>query len=188
MWLPVLMLVFSISIGAQGLAIGGKIVNFSLPDTTGKTQTLDGLKGDNGTVVIFLSAQCPVVKAYNQRINEISDEYKAKGINFIGINSNATESPDWVRSHAVENYKFSVLIDKNNILADKLGASVTPEAYYVDQNGILLYHGAIDNDRSATNITENYLKNGLDLFLSGQRPLKTTARAFGCGIKRVTEQ
>ncbi len=188
MWVSFLVLAFSMVIGAQGLAIGGKIEDFSLADATGKVQTLDRLEGDKGAVVVFLSAQCPVVKAYNQRINDISTEYKAKGINFIGINSNMTESADWVRSHASENYNFPVLIDKNNILADKLGASVTPEAYYVDQNGILVYHGAIDNDKSAANITESYLKNALDLFLGGQKVVKTTARAFGCSIKRVTDQ
>jgi peroxiredoxin len=161
--------------------------NFSLPDTTGKTQTLDGLKGTKGAVVVFLSAQCPVVKAYNQRISEIANEYKAKGINFIGINSNVTESSDWVRSHAVENYKFPVLIDKNNILADKLGATVTPEVYYVDANRVLVYHGAIDNDKAATNITEPYLKNAFDLSLAGQKLVKTSAKAFGCGIKRVAD-
>lgn len=181
--------VFALAIGirAQGLAIGGTMENFSLTDTTGKNQTLDGLKGDKGAVVIFLSAQCPVVKAYNQRINEIAAEYRTKGINFIGINSNATESADWVKSHAAENYKFPVLIDKSNILADKLGASVTPEAYFVDAGRALVYHGAIDNDKSAANITEPYLKNAFNLFMAGQNVVKTTARAFGCGIKRITD-
>jgi peroxiredoxin len=184
-WLLVTLLALAVGASAQGLAIGGTMENFSLPDTTGKTQTLDGLKGTKGAVVIFLSAQCPVVKAYNQRISEIANDYKAKGINFIGINSNVTESGDWVKSNAAENYKFPVLIDKNNILADKLGAMVTPEAYYVDANRALVYHGAIDNDRSATNITEPYLRNAFDLSLAGQKVGKTTARAFGCNIKRV---
>ena len=52
--------VFAIGAGAQGLSVGKTIENFSLPDTDGKVQTLDSLKGKNGAVVVFLSAQCPV--------------------------------------------------------------------------------------------------------------------------------
>ncbi len=183
--LLVVSLALAIGASAQGLAIGGTIENFSLPDTNGKSHTLETLKGEKGAVVIWLSAQCPVVKQYNQRINEIAAEYKAKGINFIGINSNVTESADWVKSHAAENYTFPVLIDKGNVLADKLGAAVTPEVYYVGADRILMYHGAIDNDKSATNITEKYLRNAFDLALAAQKVVRTTAKAFGCSIKRA---
>ena len=106
----------------NGLEIGATVENFSLPDTEGVIQSLDKLKGKNGTLVVWLSAQCPVVKGYKDRINEIAAEYKAKGINFVGINSNATEDLTWVKSNIAEfGYKFPVLIDKDNVLADKWG-------------------------------------------------------------------
>lgn len=161
---------------------------FSLPDTNGKAQTIDTLKGKNGLVVIFLSTQCPVVKIYKDRINQVAADYEAKGINFVGINSNATEPLDSVKSHAAENYKFPVLIDKKNVYADQLGAAVTPEVYYVDAAGALLYHGAIDNDRSGTNITEQYLRAAFDATLAGQPVARKSANAFGCTIKRVGDQ
>lgn len=171
---------------AADFAVGTALENFSLTDTDGKTHSFNDLKGKNGAVIVFLSAQCPVVKAYNPRINEIAAEYKAKGINFIGINSNVTESLDWVKSNAAEaGYQFPVLIDKGNVLADKLGATVTPEAYYFDAKNVLLYHGAIDNDRSGKAISEKYLKTAFDSSLSGKAVAKTRARAFGCTIKRV---
>ena len=78
-----------------------------------------------------------------------------------------------------------MLIDKGNVLADKLGASVTPEAYYFDAKNVLLYHGAIDNDRSGKAISDNYLKTAFDSSLSGKAIAKTRANAFGCTIKRV---
>lgn len=170
---------------AKDFAVGSTLENFSLPDTTGKMQSLNDLKGKNGAVVVFLSAQCPVVKAYNERISQLASDYEAKGIAFIGINSNSTESADWVKSNAAENYKFPVLIDKGNVLADKLGATVTPEAYYFDAKNVLLYHGAIDNDRSGKAITDNYLKVAFDSTLSGKAIARTKANAFGCSIKRV---
>jgi peroxiredoxin len=172
---------------AGDFAIGSTVENFSLPDTNGKVQSLNDLKGTNGAVVVFLSAQCPVVRAYNERLNQLAAEYQSKGINFIGINSNSTESLDWVKSHAAENYKFPVLIDKGNVLADKLGATVTPEAYYFDGKNTLLYHGAIDNDKSGKAITDAYLRVAFDSALAGKAIAKTRANAFGCSIKRVGE-
>ena len=167
-------------------AVGTKLENFTLPDLNGAEQSFDKLKGENGAVLVWVSAQCPVVKAYNERINQVADELRAKGINLIGINSNATESLDYVKSNASEvGYKFPVLIDKGNVLADKLGASVTPEFYYFDKENVLLYHGALDNDRSGKNVTINYLRDAFDSALS-KRPIKTAkTNAFGCSIKRA---
>ena len=167
-------------------AVGTKLENFTLPDLSGAEQSFDKLKGENGAVLVWVSAQCPVVKSYNERINQIADELKAKGINLIGINSNATESLDWIASNAKEaGYKFPVLIDKGNVLADKVGASVTPEFYYFDKENVLLYHGALDNDRSGKNVTINYLRDAFDSALS-KKPIKTSkTNAFGCTIKRA---
>jgi len=168
------------------IEIGAVVENFSLADTEGATKSLNDLKGKKGTVVVWLSAQCPVVKAYKDRINEIAAEYQAKGINFVGINSNATEDLNWVKSNKTEfGYNFPVMIDKNNVLADKWGATVTPEVYYLDSKNVLLYHGAIDNDRSGKNITDQHLKTAFDSSLSGKAIAKTRANAFGCTIKRA---
>lgn len=172
---------------AQSAQIGSTIENFSLSDVNGKTRNLNDLMGAKGTVIIFLSAQCPVVKGYNERIKRISDEYASKGIAFVGINSNSTESLDWVKSNAAENYSFPVLIDKGNVLADRLGANVTPEIFFLDSKNVLLYHGAIDNDRSGRNPTEHYLTAAFDASLAGKKIERTSANAFGCTIKRVGE-
>ena len=185
-------LVFAVAMAiaafGQEAAIGSTLENFSLPDTSGKVQTLKELNGKNGAVVVFLSAQCPVVKGYVGRINQLAADYQTKGINFIGINSNASEDLNWVKSNVTEyGYKFPVLIDKGNLYADKLGADVTPEVFYVDAKGALVYHGAIDNDRSGKNVTEAYLKAAFDSSLAGKKVEKTSANAFGCSIKRTTD-
>ena len=169
----------------EALAVGSIVENFTLVDTNGAERSLNDLKGKNGAIIVFVSAQCPVVKQYNQRISEFAADLAAKGINTIGINSNHTESLEWVRSHAAEKYQFPVLIDKGNVLADKLGASVTPEVYYVNENNVLVYQGAIDNNRSGEDITEKYLRDAVEANLSGKPVAKKTANAIGCSIKRV---
>ncbi len=180
------MFAFAIGVSAQGIQVGATMDDFKLADTTGKEQSLNGLKGKNGAVLVWLSAQCPVVKAYHERINSIAADYAAKGINFIGINSNVTEDLNWVTTDAATvGYKFPMLIDKGNVLADKLGATVTPEIFFVDSKLKLLYHGAIDNDRSGKNIQEKYANAAFDAALAGQKIERAKTNAFGCEIKRV---
>ncbi len=173
---------------SSDIAIGATLESFTLADVKGKEHSFDQLKGKNGTVLVWLSAQCPVVKQYNDRINEVAAELKEKGINVIGINSNVTESLLWIETDAKEvGYKFPVLIDKGNVLADKLGATVTPEVYYFNEKNVLLYHGAIDNDRSGKNIKTFYLRDAANEVLGGKEVTTKKANAFGCSIKRVSE-
>src|SRR5712691_5214405 len=115
--------------------IGATIDEFTLPDTNGKNHSLASLKGKNGTVLIFIAVQCPVSNAYNERMEKLAQDYKGRGINVVGINAHATE----------KHLTFQILKDPANKLADKLGATRTPEAYFLDVNNKLLYHGRIDN-------------------------------------------
>lgn len=172
------------AVKANEFTIGSTVENFKLSDINGAQKSYNDLKGENGTIVIFLSAQCPVVKLYNDRLNAVVTDFKAKGINFIGMNSNSTEGLDWVKSHAEENYKFPMLIDKDNVIADKWGAVATPEIYFFDKNDKLVYHGAIDNDRNGTNIKATYLRDALTEYLGGKAITTNKTKAFGCTIKR----
>jgi peroxiredoxin len=167
------------------LAVGATVENFRLADTGGAERSLDDLKGKNGTILVFVSAQCPTVKQYNERISQFAADFAGRGINVIGINSNSTEDLEWVKSHATKHYKFPVLIDKGNVLADKLGANVTPETFYINEKNVLIFRGAIDNSSSGEEITTNYLRDAVKANLSGKPVAKTTANAFGCSIKRM---
>jgi peroxiredoxin len=166
-------------------AIGATIEDFSLPDVSGTERSLKSLAGKKGTVLIFIAVQCPVSNAYNERMEKLAEDYKAKGIAVIGINSNVKEDAEAVKAHAAEHkLTFPILKDAGNKIADKLGASVTPEAYFVDQNNKLLYHGRIDNSKNADQLETSDLRNALDAALAGKAVDKTEAKAFGCTIKR----
>ena len=167
-------------------AIGSTIDEFTLPDVDGAQHSLKSLAGKNGTVLIFIAVQCPVSNAYNERMAKLAEDYKAKGINVVGINANVSEDAAAVKAHAQEHkLSFTILKDASNKIADKLGASVTPEAYFLDPNNKLLYHGRIDNARNAAQIETSDLRNALDAALSGKPIEKTEAKAFGCTIKRA---
>jgi peroxiredoxin len=167
-------------------AIGATVEDFTLPDVDNKDRSLKSLAGKNGTVLLFIAVQCPVSNAYNERMEKLAQDYKAKGIAVIGINANAAEDAAAVKAHAGENkLSFPILKDPGNKIADKLGAVVTPEAYFLDANFKLLYHGRIDNARNAAQLETSDLRNALDAALAGKPIEKTEAKAFGCSIKRA---
>ena len=167
-------------------AIGTVIEDFKLPDTDGTQHSLSSLKGKNGAVLIFIATRCPVSNGYNERMEKLAADYKAKGINVIGINSNVTEPASEVKSHAADKHlTFPILKDEGNKIADRFGATRTPEAYVIDAGGKLVYHGRIDNSQNPANISSNDLRDALDALLAGKPIQKATAVAFGCSIKRA---
>ncbi len=183
--------VFGIGARAEGEvpappAIGATVEDFTLPDVDNKDRSLKSLAGKNGTVLLFIAVQCPVSNAYNERMAKLAEDYQAKGIAIIGINSNVAEDAAAVKSHAAEHkLSFPILKDPGNKIADRLGAAVTPEAYFLDANNKLIYHGRIDNSRNAAQVESNDLRNALDAALGGKTIEKTEAKAFGCTIKRA---
>ena len=167
-------------------AIGAAIEDFTLPDFDNNERSLKSLAGKNGTVLLFVAVQCPVSNAYNERMEKLAQDYRAKGISVIGINSNVREDAAAVKAHAADNgLSFTILKDPGNKIADKLGATVTPEAYFLDGANKLLYHGRIDNSRNADQVESNDLRNAIDAALAGKAIEKTEAKAFGCTIKRA---
>lgn len=167
-------------------AIGATIDDFTLPDLDGKEHSLSSLKGKNGSVLLFISVQCPVSNDYNERMEKLAQEFKAKGINVIGINSNVTESNDAIKSHAAANkLTFPIVKDAGNKIADRLGATKTPEAYFLDASNKLMYHGRIDNSRNSENVNSSELRDAMESLLAGKPIAKPTALAFGCSIKRA---
>ncbi|HEY0005612.1 MAG TPA: thioredoxin family protein [Pyrinomonadaceae bacterium] len=173
--------------GNKGAAIGQTISDFKLSDAQGKSHSLASLKGQKGTVLIFVSINCPVSNAYNERMEKLAQDLKARGINVIGINANENESADDVKSHAAShNLTFTILKDNGNKIADLLGATSTPEAFFLDAGNRLLYHGRIDNSRSGQTISSNDLRDAVEAALSGKPVANPYVRAFGCAIKRAS--
>ena len=167
-------------------AIGTMIEDFKLPDADGKEHSLNSLKGKNGIVLIFIATKCPVSNAYNERMEKLAQDYKAKGVNVVGINSNITEPAAEVKSHAAEKHlTFTILKDDGNKIADRLGATRTPEVYALDGSGKLVYHGRIDNSQKLEGVSANDLRDALNEMLAGKPVTKTGGAAFGCTIKRA---
>lgn len=119
-------------------------------------------------------------------MESLFEEYSGKGVAFIGINSNKQEDIEEVKEHAKENSLiFTILKDEKNIIADKFEASVTPEAYVLNKEFELLYHGRIDDSKRESAVSTTDLKSALDEILSGKEVSDPETKAFGCSIKRI---
>ena len=162
-----------------------KAENFSLKDYKGEEIKLSDFKSSKAIVIMFVSTQCPVSNAYNKRMAALYNDYKSKGIAVLGINSNKSEGIDEIKKHAKENgFEFPVLKDENNIVADKFGASFTPEIFVLNGKMDIVYHGRIDDSRKTEDVKTNDLRNALDEILKGKSVTVSSTKAFGCTIKR----
>tara|TARA_B100001540_G_scaffold182419_1_gene160885 strand:- start:350 stop:934 length:585 start_codon:yes stop_codon:yes gene_type:complete len=187
--IPILFLTY---ISAAELEIGSGMpgMNYKLKDISGNTTTLADVKGNKGTLVIFSCNTCPWVILWEDRYVSIADKYTPKGIGVIAVNSNAgrfdgDDSLEKMVKHAKKNdYNFPYAQDPRSQLASKFGATKTPHIYLFDNNDVLVYRGAIDdNARDARSVDEPYLANAIDQLIAGNPIEKPISKAIGCGIK-----
>ena len=167
------------------VTLGSVVEDFTLPDADGHDHTLASLRGSKGTVLIFVATRCPVSNAYNERMRKLADDYRARGVNVVGINANSTEPAAEVKQHAAEKgLTFTILKDEGSKIADRFDAQYTPEAYLLDAGGKLVYHGRIDNSRSGDSVTANDLRDAVEAVLAGKTVERPEVKGFGCSIKR----
>jgi peroxiredoxin len=186
--LPLVMagLVVSAAHAAVGsLKIGDKPENFTLSAPDGKQHSLHLKGAPKATAILFISGRCPISNRYNGRMIGFANEYGPKGVRFLAINPNDPETLEDVDEHAKRyGFPFPVVKDPKNAVADQWGAQVTPEVYLLDQQGVLQYHGRIDDQLAEVKVTSPDLKNALDAVLAGKKPEKPETKPHGCDIKR----
>lgn len=167
--------------------MGKPIADFQLPEVRdGKVVSLLGDRKQQATVLLFVSSLCPCSAKYDDRNVRLAAEYAPKGVRFVAVNSSFGEQPAEIAAHAQQfHYPFPMLRDEGNVIADRVGAQLTPEAFVLDNKGVLRYHGRIDDNRDALKVTTNDLRNALDALLAGKLPSKPEQIAFGCAIART---
>ena len=164
--------------------------NLALLNIDGEKLSLNDIKGDKGTLVIFSSNTCPWVIRWEDRYVKLALKYTSQGIGMVAINSNSarfneSESLEKMKQHSKEkNYNFPYVQDKDSRLAKLFGATKTPHIYLFDSNDELVYKGAIDdNARNSNQVNESYLFNAIDEMLNGKTISKPISKALGCSIK-----
>lgn len=174
------------------LPLGTKAPEFDLIDTvTEQNVTLQSLKGEKGTVIMFICNHCPFVKHVNPEIVKVAANYRKKGIGFIAISSNDVENypldaPHLMKENALkEGYTFPYLYDETQATAKDYNAACTPDFYLFNGNLELVYRGQLDDSRPGNGIplTGKNLRNAIDATLSGQEIDSDQRPSIGCNIK-----
>ena len=174
------------------LPLGTTAPSFQLPDTrTGKTVSLDQLKSEKGTVVMFICNHCPYVKHIQTKLTEIAKKYQAQGISFIAISSNDAEtypadSPENMRKEAEKHgYTFPYLYDETQTTAKSYQAACTPDLYVFNKDLACVYRGRFDDATPGNDapVTGKDLSNALDALLTGKPIHEDQKPSIGCNIK-----
>lgn len=163
---------------------------FQLNDYRGAAWSSDELKGKPAIVVAFLGTECPLVKLYAERLQQLANQYAAKNVAFIGINSNQQDSLVEIGHFVKENgLTFTMLKDAGNAVADQFGAERTPEVFVLDGNRKVQYHGRIDDQYTygvqKQKAENRYLADAIDAVLAGKPVGIAHTDVVGCHIGRV---
>lgn len=174
------------------LPLGTKAPEFDLIDTvTEQYVTLQTLKGEKGSVIMFICNHCPFVKHVNPEIVKVAAIYQEKGIGFIAISSNDVENypmdaPNLMKENAIkEGYTFPYLYDETQVTAKDYDAACTPDFYLFNGNLELVYRGQLDDSRPGNGVplTGKNLRDALDATLSGHEVDSEQKPSIGCNIK-----
>ncbi len=136
-----------------------------------------------GTVIVFLSATCPVTESHLAEIKRLTEEFSQ--YRFIGLHSNTDESVEEVRDYFKKaSLAITLIRDKDQQAADEFKALKTPHAFLVDSTGKVLYQGGISNSEEMGRARIFYLRDALLDHSQGKAIKVPYGRTLGCVIKR----
>lgn len=197
-WLPLAMSIVTLVGGTAPLRaaaphselVGRKIENFTLEDYRGRPRSLSDWSDAKLIVVAFLGTECPLATLYAPRLSELATRYADRGVTLIGIDSNQQDSITEVAAYAQRyGVNFPILKDPANQVADRFGATRTPQIFVLDGDRRARYVGRIDDQYGVgvhkPKALRNDLTEALDELLAGKSVSQPTTELAGCLIGRV---
>lgn len=170
--------------------LGSRAPEFALPDLQGRVVRLDDVRGEHGTLIMFICNHCPYVRAVIDRIVEDSRTLLAEGIGVAAIMSNdyrayPADAPDRMRAFAAEHgFPFPYLLDETQMVARAYEAVCTPEFFGYDADLALRYRGRLDASRSTLvpDARRELLEAMRRIAATGEGP-EEQIPSMGCSIK-----
>jgi peroxiredoxin len=172
-------------------SIGSYAPDFELPGADGTVHHLARyLESHRAVCVIFMCNHCPYVKAYLDRIAQLHQDYSPQGVAIIAMNPNdAAQFPEdsfaAMKTFVIEQkISYPYLRDENQDVAHTFDAVKTPHAFLLNQQGVIVYNGAIDdNAKDVSAVQATYLRDAIDSVLAGQTIKIDTTEPVGCSVK-----
>ncbi|MCF8334789.1 MAG: thioredoxin family protein, partial [Bacteroidales bacterium] len=163
---------------AGGYEVGDEATDFKLKNIDGSYVSLSDYENAKGFIVIFTCNHCPYAQKYEERIKQLDKKYDPKGFPVIAISPNDPElvpedSFENMKKRAKkENYTFPYLLDEEQTIYPKYGATKTPHVFVLDKQSsdyIVKYIGAIDdNYKNAELVEQTYVEDAVDALLAGE--------------------
>ena len=174
------------------LPLGTDIIDFTLPDPSGKTHSPKDFKDAKALLVIFICNHCPYVIHIADALAAFHTQYRKKGVEVIAINSNDYANPKYALdgpSYMVEEskkrgYGFPYVIDEDQSVAKAYDAACTPDLYLFDGDRKLVYRGEFDSSRPGKGEADgSSLIGAVESILQGKEVSGEQKPAMGCNIK-----
>jgi glutathione peroxidase-family protein len=190
-----LVLLAAVAMVHAQVEVGKPAPDFTLQDCSGKSVTLSEHKG-KVVVLEWVNHGCPfVVKHYGSgNMQKLQADATAKGVVWLSICSSAPgkqghmSAADAAKAcEEKQTASTAYLLDESGEVGKKYGAKVTPELYIVNAEGVLVYHGAIDDKKSTDPAdiagAKNFVSVALEEVLAGNPVGTPTSEAYGCSVK-----
>lgn len=175
--------------------IGQEAPAFTLPAADGETHSLADFRGQV-VVLEWVNHDCPFVKKHygSGNMQALQEKYTGEGVVWLSVNSSAPGkqghvTPEQALELTAEKNAAptAVLLDPEGDVGQSYGARTTPHMYVIDEDGVLVYMGAID-DRPTTDLDDvegatNYVTAALDAVLAGGTPETQVTKPYGCSVK-----
>ena len=170
---------------------GKKAISFRLKSTDGNQISLDKIKGENGTLIMFICNHCPYVKAITKDIVEDCYKLKNLGINTVAISSNETLNypedsfENMIEFAKVNKFNFPYLFDETQEIAKAYEAVCTPDFFGYNKNLELQYRGRFRELRNLIPVRngESDLVQAMKQIARTNKGPKDQIPSAGCGIK-----
>lgn len=171
------------------LKIGSPAPYFKLLAVDGNTYSLDSFRDKEALIVIFSCNHCPYVRAYEDRIIQIQNDYKDR-LQIVAINSNDTTNypedsfEEMIKRAKEKNFNFPYLRDETQEIAKAYGATHTPEIFLFNKERELVFHGKIDDNwQEPSKVKTPYLRNAIEELLANKPISVPETFTIGCTIK-----
>lgn len=182
-----LLMTTALAYSGDGVSVGDTAPDFTLSDTAGNEVSLSDFEGKI-VVLEWLNPDCPFVKRHYKAgtMKNLASKYGGEGVVWLTINS--THYMD-----AAANAKFkadnelasAILVDQSGEVGHLYGAKTTPHMYIIDDEGQLVYIGAIDDDPRGNKgkPAVNYVAVALNEVVAGTAVTTAETKPYGCSVK-----
>ena len=171
---------------------GKKAEDFNLKSINNKLISLNDIKGDKATLIMFICNHCPYVKAIIKDLAKDCNELKKDGINSVAIMSNDTKNypedsfDNMIKFAEMNNFgEINYLLDETQEIAKKYGAVCTPDFFGYNKDLELQYRGRFRElkDLKPINNGESDLKVAMKMVAKTNKGPDQQIPSMGCNIK-----